>query len=132
MEHNAPPKILLVEDDKAIQKMYEVGFTGAGFNVSTAQNGGEGLEMAKQIKPDIVLLDIVMPRYDGYWFLAKARREPALTGIPILVLTNLGAQREREEILKCGAAECLWKIDWTPSFLIPKVKGYLSMRERKK
>lgn len=120
-------KILFIEDEENIRTMYQMWFKNAGFETYSAKDGKEGLEMAKEVKPNLILLDIRMPRYDGYWFLAKAKGEKELKGIPIVALSNLGTESEKDDILKSGASEYLWKMDWTPgTSLIEKVKDYIS------
>src|SRR6266478_1864945 len=87
-------KILLVEDDKILLEMYRDKFTNEKFEVQTANNGQEGIEKMRSFKPDIVLLDLIMPGVSGFDVLKIVKDDPELNKIPIFVLTNIYADAE--------------------------------------
>ena len=82
--------VLLVEDDTFLGNIYKTKFDMEGFKVSVAENGEEGLADAKKKKPDIILLDILLPKLDGFRVLEKLKADDELKNIPVILLTNLG------------------------------------------
>jgi len=115
-------KILIIEDDKILADMYIVKFKKEGFDIVGTQNGAEGLELAKKEKPDMILLDVILPQIDGFSLLAKFKKSKDLKHIPIILLTNLGQQGDIEKGEKLGATGYLTKSNTTPSSVIEKVK----------
>jgi DNA-binding response OmpR family regulator len=118
-------KILIVEDDKILSSMYRVKFTNSGFEVKIAENGEEGLKFMKSFNPDIVLMDLMMPIMDGFTALKKAKTDPKIANIPIVILTNLSQVEDAAETLKIGAAGHLVKSNFTPAELVEKTKEFL-------
>lgn len=118
-------KILIVEDDKFISKMYFKKFEVDGFEVELAGNGAEGLEKMVSFKPDLVLMDIMMPKMNGIDALEKAKAEDNLKNIPILILTNLSSTDDAQSAVKKGAIGYLVKSDYTPAQIVEKVKELL-------
>ncbi len=92
-------KVLLVEDDVMIVKMYKRKFNKDDFELTTAFNGEEAMKKIKNDRPDIVLLDIMMPKMNGLEVLNKIKADPLLSGIPVVMLTNLGDRDE--DVEKC-------------------------------
>ena len=82
-------KILLVEDDKMLADMYITKFSKEGLKVMRAEDGAKGLEMAKQEKPDLILLDIIMPKLDGFAVLRELKKDNTLSNSHVLLLTNM-------------------------------------------
>ena len=82
------PKILLVDDDVDLVKVMSGALESKGYDVIVAYNGREGLEKARKEKPDLVVLDILMPVADGFTFADEFRRDPALANVPVLALTS--------------------------------------------
>ena len=124
MEKNKK-KILIIEDEKLLLEMYQSRFEKEGYQVLTATTGRPGLKLAKEEKPDLIILDILMPRTDGYEVIKKVREDAQIKKIPILVLSNLGQQEEINKGLKLGADDYIVKTDITPSELINKVERML-------
>ena len=118
-------KILIVEDDKMISSMYETKLKQEGFAIFTAADGQQGLEMAIKEKPDIVLLDIILPAMDGFAVLQELRLNPGTKNIPIIMLTNLGTSEDKEKGEKMGATDYLVKANLTPAQVTDAVKKYL-------
>lgn len=119
------PVLLLIEDDPLIDKMYQAKFTKEGFNVLVAKDGVEGLDLALESRPDIVILDIMMPRLSGIDLLEKLRADPKGKDIPVVILTNLAEKEEEERARKLGVEEYLVKANVTPGAIVDKIKKYL-------
>ena len=119
-------KILLVEDDPFLLGMYGTKFEIEGFSVITADNGADGLEAADRERPDIILLDIVLPRMNGLEVLAKLKADKATAGIPVIVLTNLNQRDEIERGVSLGADDYLVKAHFSPAEVVGKIKKILS------
>ena len=120
-------KIFLCEDDPLLVRLYQEKFTNDGYQMETALNGEEGLTKMKQTKPDLVLLDIMMPKMDGLEVLAAMKKDPDLKGIPVILLTNVF--RGKEDVnrgLEMGAVAYLVKSDVTPAHVVAKVKEILA------
>ena len=117
--------ILLVEDDKFLRELISKKLLKENFKVSEATDGEEGLKKIKEEKPDLVLLDLILPGIDGFEVLSKVKTDPELTEIPVIVLSNLGQKEEVERGLKLGARDYLVKANFTLSEIIKKVKTVL-------
>lgn len=124
MEKNKK-KILIIEDEKFLLEMYQSRFEKEGYRVSTAIDGQHGLELAQKEKPDLIILDIVMPGMDGYEVIKNLKKNSQTRKIIILVFSNLGQQEEINQGLKLGADDYIVKTDLTPSELINKVERML-------
>lgn len=120
-------KILLVEDDKILLEMYRDKFTHEGFEVFTAVDGQEGIEEMKLVKPNVVLLDLIMPKVTGFEFLKLVKVDPTLNKIPILVLTNIFADAE-DLVKNWGVKYFLLKANYTPENIVDKVKQILGQK----
>jgi len=118
-------KILLIEDDPLIVKIYTTRLTADGYNVFSAENGEDGLAVAEKEIPDLVVLDIMMPRIDGYGVLEKIRSNPQLKHIPILVYSNLAVEEEIARAKNMGANEFVVKADLSPTEMVHKIKSYV-------
>ncbi len=118
-------KILVVEDDKFLIKAYNIKFTRAGFEVITATDGAEGLEMAKRELPKLILLDLMLPKIDGFEFLKRMAVDESLKNIPVIVLSNLGQQTDKDRALALGAKEYLIKADYSLDEIIEKSNRYI-------
>jgi len=129
MNQGKKTKILVVEDEEIMRKTAAEELRSEGFIVMTAVNGAEGFDMAIHEKPDLILLDILMPVMDGLTMMEKLRSEKNLYGknVPIILLTNLSANEEKimKSIIKNEPAYYLVKSDWNLSDVIEKVKDRL-------
>lgn len=101
-------KVLLVEDDPMVVRMYERKFKKDGFNVTIAYNGFDGLAALKNERPDIILLDIMMPKMNGLEVLKQIKADPQYKDLPVVMLTNLGDRAEDIERCKGFGAEDYW------------------------
>jgi len=118
-------KILIVEDEETISSMYEASMGKAGFKVVLAKDGEEGLKAATESKPNLILLDIMMPKMDGFAVLEKLKSDDNTKNIPVVMLTNLGQSEDKEKGKKLGAVDYWVKADFTPSQVNEKIKQYL-------
>ena len=133
MPDNPPtgvPKIILVEDDDLIRRMYEHAFSFEKYNVQTAANGREGLEKIQKEKPDLVLLDIMMPEMNGLEVLDKLKAEEATKSIPVVILTNLAGDHDAEAAISRGAVKYIIKSEHTPKDIVALVKEILTAYTR--
>lgn len=121
-------KIVLVEDDPTLVDMYTVKFTQEGFDLKVAQDGAQGLELAKRELPAVVLLDVIMPGMDGFAVLEALKNNPSTKSIPVLLLTNLGQDADKQKGEKLGAADYLVKANLTPGEVVEKVRSLLPNR----
>ncbi len=120
--------LLLVEDDPLLVNMYHTKFATEGFQVFTATDGEVGLNLAQEHLPDIIVLDIMMPRLDGIEVLRALRQNPTLKNIPVLMLSNLSELAKQKEAMELGAKEFLIKANLTPTQVVAKIKQHLSIR----
>lgn len=119
--------ILIVEDDPVLLKMYTEKFTFEGFNVLNARDGEEALQIAlSDEKIDIILLDIMLPKMSGTDFLENLRKKPKGKELPVIALTNLAEEEERQKAMNLGVKEYLVKAMQTPEQVVGKIKKYLS------
>lgn len=121
-----PKKILIIEDEPSLLEMYKLYFERAGFEVLAVNNGRPGLELAKNKKPDLILLDILMPDVNGWQVIKELKGHPQTNQIPILVFSNLGQAEEIQKGLNLGADDYIVKTDLTPKELLAKVERMIS------
>lgn len=117
-------KILIVEDDQFLLEMYSAKLKGSGFLVEIAQNGEQALSHIKEFNPDLILLDIVIPKMDGFEVLRQIRENPANKGIKVIVLSNLGQQSEVERGMSLGADDYFIKAHFTPSEIVHRINKF--------
>ena len=118
-------KILLVEDDPFLLKMYSKKLQVEGFEVEIAVDGEDGLNKIKSFSPDLVLMDIMLPKLNGIEALDKSKADPETKDIPILILTNLSTATDAAEAVRKGAIGYMVKSDYTPTQVIEKIKQIL-------
>lgn len=118
-------KVLLIEDDSFLVEVYSTKFDLEGFESYLAENGEKGLEMAKKEKPDIILLDILLPGLDGFEVLRKLKKDNKSKDIPVILLTNLSQKDDIKEGLALGADDYLIKAHFMPSEVISKIREIL-------
>jgi len=120
------PKIAIVEDDQAISQMYRFKFEAEGYEVETAENGRLGLELAENMRPDIILLDLMMPEMNGDEMLTAMRKTAWGKNIKVVVLTNKGEQEIPEAVKKLNVSAIILKADMTPRQVADIVKKTLA------
>jgi len=117
--------ILLAEDDEFLQRMYATKLAGSGFEVLVASDGEKALALIKKNKPDVVLLDILMPKMDGFAVLEAVKTDPGTKSIPVILLTNLSEVSDIKKARKLGANDYLIKSHFLPSEVIKLVDKYI-------
>lgn len=125
-------KILLAEDDKFISRAYQDGFTRAGFDVVLAFDGNEALAKAVSEKPDLILLDLVMPNKNGFEALGELKTNKFLKKTPVIVLSNLGQDSDIERAKELGATDYMIKADFSMQEVVGKIKEYVVSKSIKK
>lgn len=118
-------KILLIEDDDIMSRMYKKLFTYKGYDINVAENGEEGFRKAKQFKPDLILLDVMMPKMNGFETLDKLKTEAKTKNIKVILLSNLGLQEELDKAIKKGAIKYVIKNENSPSEVLEIVNSFL-------
>jgi two-component system, OmpR family, alkaline phosphatase synthesis response regulator PhoP len=121
-------KILVVDDEIPILRLLEINFSRAGYEVITALDGAEGLDKLNAEKPDIVVLDIIMPVMDGYEMLTQMRSDPRWSDIPVVILTAKAQDADSYESLRSGATTFITK-PVVVSDLITLVKRVLALAD---
>lgn len=119
------PKIAIIEDDQAISQMYRFKFEAEGYAVETANNGKLGVELAEKMKPDIILLDLMMPEMNGDEALEKIRAAAWGKDIKVIILTNMGEQEIPPKVKELGVSGVILKADMTPRQVADVVKKHL-------
>lgn len=118
-------RILIIEDDKFLRELIVKKLKDEGYDLIQAVDGEEGFEKVGKEKPDLVLLDLILPGMDGFEVLEKVKEEVSLSSIPVIILSNLGQREEVERGLKLGAVDYLIKAHFTPGEIVEKIKGVL-------
>lgn len=120
-------KVLLVEDDPLMIRMYQRKLLGDGFEVEAALDGEEGLVKVRSFRPDLVLLDIMMPKLNGLQVLERVKSDPTISKTPIIILTNIGSSEDDiNRGLELGAVAYLVKSYYRPDEVVAKVKEVLA------
>ncbi|MFA5069885.1 MAG: response regulator [Patescibacteria group bacterium] len=118
-------KVLIIEDEKMLSEMYRTKFEMEGFEVAQSFDGKQGLDKARQISPDIILLDIILPKLDGFLVLKELKQDALMKKIPVLLLTNLGQDDDIKKGKALGADGYFIKADHSPAEIVEKVRGEL-------
>lgn len=119
-------KVAIIEDDQAISQMYRIKFEAEGYNVETAENGKLGFSLVDKMRPDIILLDLMMPVMNGEEMLAKLRATSWGKNMRVIVLTNRGEQEIPPEVKELGVTALILKADMTPRQVAELVKNKLA------
>jgi CheY-like chemotaxis protein len=128
MEHSQK-KILIVEDDFFIREVYDLHARREQYLTILAGDGEEGLIKIRNENPDFVLLDLMLPKIDGFTVLKTVKSDPFLSNTPILILTNLENNVIEEQARALGAVDYLFKIHTTPVNVIKVVKDYFAQKQ---
>ena len=114
-------KILIAEDDKFLANAYRVKLSKSGFDVMIAQDGEEAIKSLSEFTPDLIILDLMMPKVDGFSVLRELKSSDKWKGIPVLVASNLGQSEDIVKATKLGAADYIVKTDLSMKKLIEKI-----------
>ncbi|MBP6948645.1 MAG: response regulator [Candidatus Pacebacteria bacterium] len=114
-------KIMIIEDNKDIQNIYKHSFEKAGYEVIIEDNGLEGINNVVQKMPDVILLDLMMPKMDGFEFL-KLMKQNSTLNIPVIVCSNISDNEIYAKVMDFGAAAIILKVDYSGKQLVEKVE----------
>lgn len=120
----AKKKIVLVEDDEILSKVIHEELEEGGFNVARAVDGEAGLKLVRSKQPDLVLLDIIMPKKGGFEVLEELKKSPATSDIPVIILTMLGSDEDLKKGLKLGAVDYIVKSQHAVAEIVEKVEAF--------
>ena len=126
MVYDKKIKVFIIEDDAYISDMYKIKLESENFEVDIANDGIEGMKKLEKEVPDIILLDIVMPKIDGFSVLKMIKKNEALKNLPVILLTNLSQKENIERGFELGATSYIIKAHFTPSEVVDKVKEALN------
>lgn len=116
-----PKKILIVEDEEILAELLKTKLTGLGYDVSVAPDGLQGWKALQEILPDLVLLDIVMPKMSGIELLEHKIGLPSVKTIPVIIISNSGQPVELQKCKELGARDWLIKTEFDPQEVVEKV-----------
>ena len=119
-------KILLIEDDLFLSGIFLSKFELEGFEIISAKDGEEGLKLARQEKPEAILLDILLPKKNGFSVLEELKENPTTKNIPVIVMTNLSEDHDVKRAAGLGATDYLVKSNFLPNEVVEKVKKVLT------
>jgi len=114
-------KVLIIEDEEILLDLLQKKLIKEGYEVLTSRNGEEGLKTMKETKPDLILLDIVMPKMGGFEVMEEMRKDRELNKIPVIIISNSGQPVELDKAKKLGAKDWLIKAEFDPQEVIDKV-----------
>jgi DNA-binding response OmpR family regulator len=121
------PKVVIADDDPDIRRLVQITVSNAGCDVTVASDGEQALELIRQAPPDLVILDVLMPRMDGWEVARELKADPVTQGIPIMFLTSRGQEHDVLEGFSSGAADYMVK-PFSPRELQVRVRAVLSKR----
>ena len=119
------PTIVLLDDDKWITDLYSDKLKMEGFRVFVANNGKDGFKLIIEHRPDLVLTDIVMPKGDGFYVLKKIKETEEVKNVPVITLTNIASEHDKQQGIELGACDYLMKAENTPSQVVKKIRTVL-------
>ena len=119
-------KILVAEDDKFLAGAYKLKLTHEGFAVEIVKDGQELLRVLPRFQPDLIILDLIMPRKDGFAVLQELQKNPSYNTIPVIVASNLGQQEDIDRAMQFGVKDFFVKSDLSMDELVAKIRARLS------
>ena len=122
-------KILLIEDDKFLRELIIQKLGKEGYEVIEASEGEAGLAKMKEEKPDLVLLDLILPGIDGFEVLSRIKKDSDLEQTPVIILSNLGQRDDMEKGIALGARDYLIKAHFTPGEIVEKIRATLQAQK---
>ena len=120
-------KILIIEDDKFLRELIVMKLKKESYDVLDAVDGEEGIKKIREEKPDIILLDLILPGIDGFEVLSQIKSDPTVSSIPVIILSNLGQREDIERGLTLGATDYMIKAHFTPGEIVEKIKSILGV-----
>jgi len=119
------PHILVAEDDKMYAKVYQNKLTKEGYTVTVVSNGTEAIKMAKEIHPDLILLDLIMPEMDGFEVLKKIKEDPVTKDVKVVVMSNLGQDSDIIRAKALGSVDYFVKANVSIMDVMTKIRTYV-------
>lgn len=123
-------KITIVEDEEILLRVLKEKFENAKFDVSTAADGEQAMIVIREAQPDIILLDLILPKKNGFEVLQEIKSDPKLKSIPVIALSNLGQDEDIKKVLQIGAEDFIVKTQHPIDEVIEKVKTLLNSRSK--
>jgi DNA-binding response OmpR family regulator len=123
-------KIVLADDEQYIAIAYNDGLTREGYEVTVAHNGEDALAAIQRVKPDIILLDLIMPKMNGFEVLKAVKEDRDLKDIPVMVLSNLSQATDEKEVLSLGAVDFMVKADYSLAQVIERVASHIGLPDQ--
>ncbi|MBU4030657.1 response regulator [Patescibacteria group bacterium] len=120
-------KIIIIEDERILLELLKEKLIQDGYEVITAMDGQEGIDKIKEELPDLILLDIVMPKKGGFEVMEELNQDDKLKNIPVIIISNSGQPVELSRIKKLGAVDWLIKTDFNPQEVVNKIKKHLKL-----
>ena len=117
--------ILIIEDDEFLRSLIKKKLVSEGFDVTSAVDGEDGIKKTEEKKPDLILLDLILPGIDGFGVLTKLKENQSTSSIPIIILSNLSQKEDIDKGMKLGATDYIIKAQSTPEEIAEKVKAIL-------
>jgi DNA-binding response OmpR family regulator len=118
-------KILIIEDDKFLRELIVSKLKKENYDIVATVDGEEGIQKVKEEKPDLILLDLILPGIDGFEVLSQIKSDPTISSIPVIILSNLGQKEDIDKGITLGANNYLIKAHFTPGEIIEKIKTIL-------
>ena len=115
------PKILLIEDEEILIDLLERKLIQEGYEVSVARDGEEGLRLIREVWPDLILLDIILPKIGGFKVLEEINKNPSFKKIPVIIISDSGQPSELTRAIRLGVKDWLIKTQFEPQELVEKV-----------
>jgi len=115
------PKILLIEDEEIMIELLKRKLVKEGYELSIARDGEEGLKLMREIWPNLILLDIILPKMGGFDVLKEMEKNPSLKKIPVIIISNSGQSVELSKALRFGVKDWLIKTEFEPQVLLEKI-----------
>lgn len=115
------PKILLIEDEEIMIELLERKLTQEGYEVSVARDGEEGLRLIREVWPNLILLDIILPKMNGFEVLTEINKNSSFKKIPVIIISNSGQSVELSKAIRLGVKDWLIKTEFEPQELVEKV-----------
>jgi len=122
-------KILIIEDEKLLSDMYEDKFSQSGFLTVMANSAEQGFELLKKEKPDLVLLDILLPQENGIQLLKRIKDIPELSKVPVIIFSNYDDPETKKKAFNLGAKDYLIKTNFTPTEIVGKIQNFFKKLE---
>jgi DNA-binding response OmpR family regulator len=122
-------KIIVADDDRLLRRATETTLRRLGYAVTTASDGEEALRLIRSERPDIIVLDMIMPKIQGFDILQSLRQDTVTSAIPVIVLSSLGQERDKQEALNLGAAAYFDKARLSITELVKEIESLLKERD---